>query len=97
MEHLFDVMPAHPDKQVCPICRRPIDAGSKNAKNSKNAKTQGNTSKAADPSNATSPHHPFCSPRCRRIDLAAWLDGRYSIPDADPAAFISGDESDVDS
>ncbi len=28
---------------------------------------------------------PFCSKRCRLIDLGAWADGSYSIP--------SGDES----
>jgi endogenous inhibitor of DNA gyrase (YacG/DUF329 family) len=26
------------------------------------------------------PFGPFCSPRCRSIDLGSWLDGRYSIP-----------------
>ena len=24
--------------------------------------------------------HPFCSPRCRTLDLARWLDGSYRIP-----------------
>ncbi|MGF1474324.1 MAG: DNA gyrase inhibitor YacG [Geminicoccaceae bacterium] len=23
---------------------------------------------------------PFCSPRCRDLDLSRWLDGDYSIP-----------------
>ena len=23
---------------------------------------------------------PFCSPRCRRIDLGRWLDEGYSLP-----------------
>jgi endogenous inhibitor of DNA gyrase (YacG/DUF329 family) len=23
---------------------------------------------------------PFCSARCRDVDLARWLDGRYAIP-----------------
>ena len=31
---------------------------------------------------------PFCSDRCRLIDLGRWLDGRYQIPVAEP------DESD---
>jgi uncharacterized protein len=26
---------------------------------------------------------PFCSPRCRTIDLGHWLDERYRIPTAD--------------
>ena len=29
-------------------------------------------------------HRPFCSARCRMIDLGRWLDGRYSIPTEDP-------------
>ena len=26
------------------------------------------------------PFGPFCSARCRSIDLGSWLDGRYRIP-----------------
>jgi endogenous inhibitor of DNA gyrase (YacG/DUF329 family) len=26
-----------------------------------------------------SPNFPFCSERCRLIDLGSWLDGRYKI------------------
>lgn len=29
-----------------------------------------------------SPYRPFCSERCRTIDLGAWASGRYSIPGA---------------
>lgn len=25
-------------------------------------------------------HAPFCSPRCRDVDLVNWLDDRYAIP-----------------
>jgi endogenous inhibitor of DNA gyrase (YacG/DUF329 family) len=25
-------------------------------------------------------HYPFCSDRCKLIDLARWLDGKYQIP-----------------
>jgi uncharacterized protein len=31
-------------------------------------------------SQAEWPEFPFCSPRCRLIDLGRWLDGRYRIP-----------------
>ncbi len=40
------------------------------------------------------PSFPFCSPRCRLIDLGRWIDGAYAIPgpevttsspDGDPA------------
>lgn len=27
-----------------------------------------------------SPAMPFCSERCKRIDLGRWLDERYSLP-----------------
>ncbi len=26
------------------------------------------------------PHRPFCSERCRLVDLGAWLDEKYTIP-----------------
>jgi hypothetical protein len=25
-------------------------------------------------------HHPFCSERCREVDLNRWLGGNYAIP-----------------
>ena len=28
-------------------------------------------------------HFPFCSDRCKLIDLGRWLDGKYQIPLAD--------------
>jgi len=36
---------------------------------------------------------PFCSERCRNLDLARWVDGAYRIPGApDPPADEDGDE-----
>jgi endogenous inhibitor of DNA gyrase (YacG/DUF329 family) len=34
---------------------------------------------------ASNPHFPFCSERCRTLDLGRWLDGAYAVPlgDAD--------------
>jgi endogenous inhibitor of DNA gyrase (YacG/DUF329 family) len=29
-------------------------------------------------------HRPFCSERCRTLDLARWADGAYRIPDREP-------------
>jgi len=29
---------------------------------------------------ATNPHRPFCSQRCRMIDLGAWAAERYRVP-----------------
>jgi endogenous inhibitor of DNA gyrase (YacG/DUF329 family) len=31
------------------------------------------------------PDYPFCSPRCRKIDLGRWLGEKYRIPDAGTA------------
>jgi endogenous inhibitor of DNA gyrase (YacG/DUF329 family) len=28
------------------------------------------------------PYRPFCSERCKLLDLDNWLEGRYRIPDA---------------
>ena len=33
------------------------------------------------------PHFPFCSDRCKLIDLGRWLEGKYQIP-------VEGSESD---
>lgn len=32
---------------------------------------------------AGNPHRPFCSERCKLIDLGAWAAGRYGIPAQD--------------
>ena len=29
------------------------------------------------------PDYPFCSARCRMIDLGRWLDEKYRVPDPD--------------
>ena len=29
------------------------------------------------------PYRPFCSDRCKLIDLGRWLDGKYQIPAVD--------------
>lgn len=32
-----------------------------------------------------SPHRPFCSERCRKIDLGAWASDSYRVPAETPA------------
>lgn len=39
------------------------------------------------------PYRPFCSERCRLLDLGHWLSGDYSIPDEE----LASDEEDEDS
>ena len=40
------------------------------------------------------PHRPFCSERCRLIDLGAWVTERYRVPGAaiEPDPSEDGDE-----
>lgn len=37
-------------------------------------------------------HRPFCSPRCRTVDLGRWLKGTYVIPGR-PADYADLDET----
>lgn len=41
------------------------------------------------------PYRPFCSDRCRLIDLSAWTQGRYGIP-AEEMDINLDDEDDED-
>ena len=51
---------------------------------------------AALPPRKDNPTFPFCSYRCRMLDLARWLDGDYRIPAAPDAADGDGpDELDL--
>lgn len=40
----------------------------------------------------SSKHKPFCSYRCKLIDLGAWADGSYSIPDDNPVNIYSNQD-----
>ncbi|SIO59392.1 hypothetical protein SAMN05444166_6035 [Singulisphaera sp. GP187] len=44
------------------------------------------------------PSFPFCSDRCRLVDLGRWIDGTYAVPDdvttPTPAPNPSEDEAD---
>jgi endogenous inhibitor of DNA gyrase (YacG/DUF329 family) len=43
------------------------------------------------------PRFPFCSERCRLIDLGNWLDGKYHVPgEAEPSDGLNGDDKDKD-
>ena len=44
------------------------------------------------------PHGPFCSERCRLIDLGAWAEGKYRVPGEklDKGSEGSQEESDDD-
>ena len=38
------------------------------------------------PADGSKNYFPFCSERCKLIDLGRWLEGRYQIPVEDDAA-----------
>ena len=43
------------------------------------------------------PYRPFCSERCKLIDLDNWLSGRYRIPSpAERQGFIVEEEADAE-
>ena len=40
---------------------------------------------------STRDNYPFCSDRCRNLDLSRWLSGSYAIPAADDEALAEGE------
>jgi endogenous inhibitor of DNA gyrase (YacG/DUF329 family) len=43
---------------------------------------------------ASGADRPFCSPRCRRIDLDRWLGEVYRVPVEEPAGGTGGEDDD---
>ena len=41
-------------------------------------------------------HRPFCSARCREIDLGRWFSGRYAVPAVEPPDGMDLDGMDED-
>lgn len=37
-------------------------------------------------------HRPFCSNRCKQLDLVRWLSGSYSIPSVESSDFFDNEE-----
>ncbi len=48
------------------------------------------------PSVAEMPHYPFCSARCRLIDLGRWMGESYRIPPDADAEAPAEDEEETD-
>ena len=40
------------------------------------------------------PSFPFCSERCKLVDLGRWIDGDYAIPDQTPSGMAPPDALD---
>ncbi len=44
--------------------------------------------------NEDAPHRPFCSDRCKMVDLGRWLDGTYRVSEsAEPEKLRDGEEA----
>lgn len=65
----------------CPICKKPVDEPERAA----------DAPGGAAPRKAGVSHFPFCSERCKLVDLGRWLDGKYQVPvveeDGDEGAY----------
>jgi len=48
------------------------------------------------PVDPASRFRPFCSERCKLLDLGRWLDGSYTIPGEDVPDDDAGDDADDD-
>ena len=48
------------------------------------------------PTEGTRSYYPFCSERCKLIDLGRWLGGRYQIPVDDDQQMPSSDPPGAD-
>ncbi len=61
----------------CPICRKP----------------RGHALTQQSGSAEQNPFHPFCSQRCKDVDLARWFSDSYALPGppADPETLASQD------
>ena len=53
--------------------------------------------KTADlgPKNPKNPESPFCSPRCKLVDLGRWFDGAYVVPGESALDFEAVDLSEI--
>lgn len=61
--------PAPDDTLPCPICKRPVPIP-----------PRGGVDTSASSSNDAVKYFPFCTERCKLVDLGRWLDGKYQIP-----------------
>ena len=41
------------------------------------------------------PARPFCSERCRWVDLSKWLGGEYALPDSSASRLPQGDDGKI--
>lgn len=68
---------------TCPVCDNPIPAASERGTGGDIVDSPGDDNRRIAEAEGLSPRFagslPFCSERCRKIDLFRWFDGRYAI------------------
>jgi endogenous inhibitor of DNA gyrase (YacG/DUF329 family) len=92
----------------CPICHKLVEtpraggsaalasgAGESGAGESGDGKSGAGESSTADPKGHGGAAFPFCSERCKLIDLGRWLDGAYQVPVEQPGE-LDGEQPDED-
>ncbi len=70
---------------TCPVCNKQIPAATKSGSGCDTAALPDEEGRKVTAAEAVRPQSvsslPFCSERCRKIDLFRWFDGRYAIVD----------------
>jgi uncharacterized protein len=54
------------------------------------------TCKKLAPYDIKNPYRPFCSQRCKMIDLGDWANENYRIPDNKPAGLTENPDDEID-
>ena len=85
---------------TCPVCNKPIPAAAKSESGCDTVALpddEGRKVTAADVHRPQSTSSlPFCSERCRRIDLFRWFDGRYAIVnELSPESLMAAENADA--
>ena len=60
----------------CPICNKPVEEPQRPADPAPGA----NGARAGTAHQPRPSTFPFCSERCKLVDLGRWLDGKYQVP-----------------
>ena len=70
----------------CPICKKLVEEPGRPGESSSDARPGAAATPRPRPST-----FPFCSERCKLVDLGRWLDGKYQVPvveeDGDESAY----------
>ncbi len=67
------------DKRPCPACGREVEVPRFSADRDSPGASN-NEAKRDEARSSSVELFPFCSQRCRMVDLGRWLDGGYIIP-----------------